>query len=69
MSTGSPAADPTTYHCSSGDPAIPMKVGYDDTNQLLPEPLTPWHGALDEVMLYHRALDARADPGFGRRKE
>jgi outer membrane protein assembly factor BamB len=41
----------------SGDPAIPMKVGYDDTNQLLPDPLTPFHGVLDELLLYHRALD------------
>jgi hypothetical protein len=43
----------------SGDPLIPMKVGYDDTNQLLPDPLTPFHGALDEVLLYHRALGAQ----------
>jgi outer membrane protein assembly factor BamB len=41
----------------SSNPSIGMKVGYDDTNQLLPEPLTPFHGALDEVLLYHRALE------------
>ncbi|MBC8874554.1 MAG: PQQ-binding-like beta-propeller repeat protein [Planctomycetes bacterium] len=42
----------------TGEPSIPMKVGYDDTNQLLPKPLTPFSGALDEVMLFHRALAA-----------
>jgi hypothetical protein len=40
----------------AGTPLIEMKVGYDDTNQLLPKPLTPFNGALDEVMLFHRAL-------------
>jgi outer membrane protein assembly factor BamB len=40
----------------SGNPQIAMKLGFDDTNQLLPEPLAPWDGALDEVMLFHRAL-------------
>jgi len=40
----------------TGEPSIPMKIGYDDTNQLLPEPLTPLNGALDEVMLFHRGL-------------
>jgi outer membrane protein assembly factor BamB len=39
-----------------GNPIISMKIGYDDTNQLLPQPLTPFRGALDEVMLFHRAL-------------
>jgi len=42
----------------TGDPMIDMKVGYDDTNQLLPQPLTPFHGMLDEVVLFHRALSA-----------
>jgi len=42
----------------TGEPSIPMKVGYDDTNQLLPKPLTPFNGAMDEVMLFHRALAA-----------
>ncbi len=50
-----------------GTPIIPMRVGHDPTNQLLPEPLTPFQGALDEVMLFHRALPAKevarlADP-------
>ncbi len=40
----------------TGTPSIPMKVGYDDTNQLLPKPLVPFNGAMDEVMLFHRAL-------------
>jgi hypothetical protein len=40
----------------TSDPQIPMKVGCDDTNQLLPKPLTPFNGALDEVTLFHRAL-------------
>ena len=40
----------------SANPSIAMKVGYDDTNQLLPKPLVPFSGALDEVMLFHRAL-------------
>ncbi len=48
-------------------PAIPMRIGHDPVNQLLPDPLTPYHGALDEVMLFHRALTAEqiarlADP-------
>ncbi|NQT36812.1 MAG: LamG domain-containing protein, partial [Planctomycetes bacterium] len=38
------------------EPMIPMKVGYDDINQLLPKPLVPFAGAMDEVMLFHRAL-------------
>jgi len=42
-----------------GEPMIEMKVGYDDTNQLLPKPLSPFRGALDEVMLFHRALDTK----------
>ncbi len=42
----------------TGDPMIPMKVGFDDTQQLLPKPLAPFSGALDEVMLFHRALSA-----------
>jgi len=42
----------------TGDPMIAMKLGYDDVNQLLPEPLTPLAGAIDEVMLFHRALAA-----------
>jgi len=42
----------------TGEPSIPMKVGHDDTNQLLPRPLAPFSGALDEVMLFHRALSA-----------
>jgi outer membrane protein assembly factor BamB len=51
----------------SGEPSIAMKVGYDDTQQLLPRPLTPFSGAMDEVMLFHRALSAEeiqrlADP-------
>ncbi|NQT14571.1 MAG: PQQ-binding-like beta-propeller repeat protein, partial [Planctomycetes bacterium] len=40
----------------SANPSIAMKVGYDETNQLLPKPLTPFSGALDDVMLFHRAL-------------
>jgi hypothetical protein len=40
----------------TGEPSISMKIGYDDINQLLPQPLTPLSGALDEVMLFHRAL-------------
>jgi len=40
----------------NGNPAIAMKVGYDDTHQLLPDPLAPFSGALDEVRLYYRAL-------------
>jgi len=40
------------------EPMIPMKVGYDDINQLLPKPLVPFAGAMDEVMLFHRALSA-----------
>lgn len=40
----------------SANPSIAMKVGYDDTNQLLPKPLVPFSGTLDEVMLFHRAL-------------
>ncbi len=40
----------------TGDPLIPMKVGFDDTHQLLPKPLVPFSGALDEVMLFHKAL-------------
>jgi outer membrane protein assembly factor BamB len=38
------------------NPLIAMKVGYDDTHQLLSEPLAPLAGALDDVMLFHRAL-------------
>jgi hypothetical protein len=40
----------------SGNPMIAMKLGYDDTNQLLPQPLTPFQGVMDEVLLFHRAL-------------
>ncbi len=40
----------------TGDPMIGMKVGFDDVQQLLPKPLAPFNGALDEVMLFHRAL-------------
>ncbi len=40
----------------TGDPLIGMKVGCDDTHQLLPAPLVPFSGAMDEVMLFHRAL-------------
>jgi len=40
----------------TSNPLIPMKVGYDDTHQLLETPLAPLDGALDEVMLFHRAL-------------
>lgn len=51
----------------SGNPQLPMRVGHDPANQLLPEPLTPFRGDLDEVMLFHRALSAQevaalADP-------
>ncbi len=42
----------------AGEPMIPMKVGYDDAQQLLPDPLAPFDGALDEVRLFHRALSA-----------
>lgn len=42
----------------AGTPSIAMKVGYDDTNQLLPDPLTPFDGALDEVMLFYRDLSS-----------
>jgi outer membrane protein assembly factor BamB len=48
----------------SGDPQIAMKIGYDDTNQLLPKPLTPFDGALDEVMLFHRALSPEEIQGL-----
>jgi len=41
-----------------GDPMIPMKIGCDDTHQLLPKRLAGFDGALDEVMLFHRALSA-----------
>ena len=40
----------------TGEPSIAMKLGFDDTHQLLPKPLAPFSGALDEVMLFHRAL-------------
>jgi hypothetical protein len=40
------------------NPQIEMKVGFDDTHQLLPEPLAPFNGALDEVMLFHQELSA-----------
>ncbi len=51
----------------AGNPSMPMWVGHDPVNQLLPEPLTPFQGDLDEVMLFHRALSAEevaalADP-------
>ncbi len=57
-----------------GEPMIPMKVGCDDTNQLLPDPLPFYNGALDEVMLFHRALtpaeiSALAAPGATLAKE
>jgi len=42
----------------TGEPMIPMKVGYEDTNQISPKPLAPFSGAIDEVMLFHRALSA-----------
>jgi len=42
----------------AGEPMIAMKIGYDDTNQLLPKPLAPFRGGLDEVMLFHRGLSA-----------
>ena len=42
----------------TADPMINMKVGSDDTHQLLPKPLTPFSGAMDEVMLFHRALSS-----------
>ncbi len=38
------------------DPMIVMKVGADDEHQLLPKPLSPFSGAMDEVMLFYRAL-------------
>ena len=41
-----------------GDPMIAMKIGCDDTHQLLPKPLAGFDGAIDEVMLFHRALSA-----------
>ncbi len=53
---GRPAGATDSVPLLAGTPAIPMKVGYDTANQLLPDPLTPFHGALDEVMLFHRAL-------------
>lgn len=39
-----------------GEPSIPMKVGYDDTQQLLPKPIAPFSGMVDEIRLYRRAL-------------
>ena len=33
-----------------------MKVGLEDTGQLLPKPLTPFDGQLDEVILSYRAM-------------
>jgi len=42
----------------TGDPMIAMKIGYDDTHQLLSKPLAPFSGAMDEVALFHRALSA-----------
>jgi len=40
----------------TGDPMIAMKIGYDDTHQLLSKPLAPFSGAMDEAALFHRAL-------------
>ncbi|MBC8374086.1 MAG: PQQ-binding-like beta-propeller repeat protein, partial [Planctomycetes bacterium] len=42
----------------TGDPQIAMKIGYDDTHQLLNKPLAPFNGAMDEAALFHRALSA-----------
>ena len=42
----------------TGDPQIAMKIGCDDTHQLLPEPLAGFNGALDEVALFYRALSS-----------
>jgi outer membrane protein assembly factor BamB len=42
----------------TGDPMITMKIGCDDTHQLLPQRLAGFDGAIDEVMLFHRALSA-----------
>lgn len=52
---GELVGDATGVPRLGGEPSIPMKIGHDDTNQLLPKPLTPFTGALDEVMLFHRA--------------
>jgi len=41
-----------------GDPIIAMKIGCDDTHQLLPKPLAGFNGAIGEVALFHRALSA-----------
>ncbi|MDP6636571.1 MAG: PQQ-binding-like beta-propeller repeat protein [Phycisphaerae bacterium] len=40
----------------TGDPQIAMKIGCDDTHQLLPKPLATLDGAIDEVVLFHRDL-------------
>ncbi|MDP6545865.1 MAG: PQQ-binding-like beta-propeller repeat protein [Phycisphaerae bacterium] len=42
----------------TGDPMIPMKIGCDDTHQLLPKPLATFNGAIGEVTLFHRALSS-----------
>jgi len=42
----------------TGDPLIAMKIGCDDTHQLLPKPLASFNGAMDEAALFHRALSA-----------
>jgi outer membrane protein assembly factor BamB len=40
----------------SGNPSMGMKVGFDDVHQLLPKPLAPFRGALDEIVLAYDAL-------------
>jgi len=46
-----------------------MKVGCDDTHQLLPRPLPALRGALDEVMLLHRPLSAEEVQRLARREK
>jgi hypothetical protein len=53
---GRPAGAVDGVPMLSGNPMIPMKLGFDDTHQLLATPLKPLSGALDEVLLFHRAL-------------
>ncbi len=64
---GRPTGETTDVPLIDGEPSVPMKIGYDDANQLRDEPLTPFEGVLDDVMLFHRALSeeeiaALADP-------
>ncbi len=65
---GQPAGSVDGVPLPTGNPAIPMKIGYDDTNQLLPQPLVPFNGALDEVMLLHRALSPAEIAGLAGRE-